>query len=130
MAGSRPQDMLDSQCKRLEIELKGVIEVLLDELKNLDTDRMSLEDAVELSAYGRMVEAEFITLGVGAPEWLPIRLKELRREIRTRRQDLLDKRLREAKNRLQALKPTEERRAETQAAIDRMEAEAAQLATQ
>jgi len=55
------------------------------------------------------------------PEWLDTRIKELSREIKSRTADMLEKRLREAKARREALKPATERREEVDAEIKRLE---------
>lgn len=96
---------------------------MLDRLRSFDIDRMDLEEAIALSAFGRAMRAEYEVLQADAPEWLDNRLRELRREIRTRQQDSLEKRIREAKARLQALKPAEQRRAELAAEIEKLEAQ-------
>ena len=96
---------------------------MLDRLRSFDIDRMDLEEAIALSAFGRAMRAEYEALQADAPEWLDNRLRELRREIRTRQQDSLEKRIREAKARLQALKPAEQRRAELAAEIEKLEAQ-------
>jgi hypothetical protein len=95
---------------------------MLEELRRLDTDRIDLEQAVALSCFGRQVQAEFTTLNIEEPEWIGTRLRELRREIRTRQQDAIDKRLREAKLRLSSLASPDEKRAKLQAEIEKLEA--------
>lgn len=91
-------------------------------LKNLNADRLDLDELVGLSAFGRNFQAEFTQLNVEEPEWLGPALRELRREITTRNQDSVDKRLRQLRARQQALKPAAERRTEIEAEIARLEA--------
>ncbi len=95
---------------------------MLEQLKNLDLDRIGIEDAVELSSQGRQIQTEFEALNVEQPAWLATRLRELRREIRVQQQDRIEKQLREAKARLEVLKPAEQKRTEVEAEIARLQA--------
>jgi hypothetical protein len=83
---------------------------MVDRLRNFDVDRLSLEELVELSAIGRFLTDEFEKTGVEVPEWLSINLKSLRREIKTKIADQVEKTLRDKRTRLASLMPTEERR--------------------
>lgn len=95
---------------------------MLAELKNLDVDRISLEEAVALSAFGKLLRSEFEVNQSEIPEWLSSRIKELSREIHARQADALEKRLRELKLRRESLKPAEKRRQETDDEIAALEA--------
>lgn len=94
---------------------------MFDQLKNLDIDRMDLDEAVALLAFGKAVRAEYDSVQVEVPEWVDARIRELKREIHARQADSRDKRLRELKARREALKPAEERRSEIDAEIKRLE---------
>lgn len=93
----------------------------ISQLKNLDTDRYDLDDLVALSAEGKALQAEYSALGVDEPEWLGSAVRSLTRDIRTRQADAIEKRLRQAKARVQALKPASERRAELEAEIAKLQ---------
>jgi len=95
---------------------------MLNELRNLNTDRMDLDQAIALSAYGRQLESEFASLESPTPEWLTSNLKQLRREIADRMRDELTRRLTEAKSRREALTPAEEKRAALDKEIEALSA--------
>lgn len=82
----------------------------LDELKNLDAKRASLEELVEISAQARIVQAEFIILGVEAPEWIGLSVASLLREITLRTADAREAKLRNLKSQRAALATTQEKR--------------------
>jgi DNA repair exonuclease SbcCD ATPase subunit len=94
----------------------------LDDLRGLDLQRPNLEELIFLSAAATIMRAEFDKLGVDSPEWLDTRARELRREIRTRQQDAIDKRTREIRSRLDALKTPSEKRAELEAELEKLTA--------
>ena len=89
----------------------------ISQLKQLDCDRYDIDELVALSAEGKALQAEYASLGVDEPEWLGAAVRSLSRDVRTRQADAVEKRLRQAKARLQALKPQAERRAELEAEI-------------
>jgi hypothetical protein len=96
-------------------------EGMIEKLKNFDVERMSVEELVGLSAVGRIVRSEFEANGVEVPDWLDVNCKTIRREIKSRQADALEKSLREKKARLAALMPTEEKRATLKAEIEALE---------
>ena len=89
----------------------------ISQLKTLDTDRYDLDELVALSAEGKSLQTEYRGLGVDEPEWLGSAVRSLARDIRVRQADAIEKRLRQAKARVQALKPASERRAELEKEI-------------
>ena len=97
---------------------------MLDRLRNLDVERLDVDEMVALSLFARDLAEEYKTLGLDAPEWLDVRSTEVRREISTRRADLRDKRIRELRASLSALKTKEERKVELHAELERLEAAA------
>lgn len=94
---------------------------MLDRLRSFDVDRMDMEEAVSLSAFGRALRTEYDVLQEMPPDWLDNRLKELRRMIRSRQQDSLEKRLREARLRLSHLRTPDEKRADVEREIASLE---------
>jgi hypothetical protein len=92
----------------------------LEQLKNLDLQRPSLEELVYVSTLATVMHAEYEKLSVDVPEWLDTRSRELKREIRARQQDSVDKRVSEIKSRLDALKTPTEKRSELQAELDKL----------
>lgn len=95
--------------QRLQLEKRGEA-TMLDRLKTLNIDAMSLEEAIELSAFARSLQSEFAQQQVTVPEWLDSRMKELSREIKTRNADALEKRLRELKGKREGLEDANTRR--------------------
>jgi hypothetical protein len=95
---------------------------MLHDFETFDADRCSLEQLVTLAAFGRGLRAEHEALGIEEPEWVGSQLKAVRREVAARNADSIEKRIREKKSRLEALKPPEEKRAALQAEIDALEA--------
>lgn len=96
--------------------------LMLERLKNLDVERLDVDDLVALSAFGRQLTEEYKTLQIAAPEWLETRTAELKREIGTRTADIRAKRIREIKSRLAALKTTEEKKTDLAAELAALEA--------
>lgn len=83
---------------------------MLEALKNFDANRLDMEELVVLSAFGRSLETETSNLGMESPKWLEPRLRELRREIRTRTEDQIEKQIVENTANIERLKPAEEKR--------------------
>lgn len=95
---------------------------MLEQLKNLDVDRISLENAVALAAFGRALRDEYDHRGItDVPDWLTANLKKLGQEIQMRTADSIEKRLTEAKSRLDALIPASERRQQLKEEIAALE---------
>lgn len=87
---------------------------MLDQLKNQDLQRPNLEELVFMSTIATAMHAEFERLAVDVPAWLDDRTREIKREIRSRAQDAIDRRVSEIKSRLDALKTPTEKRQELQ----------------
>jgi len=88
---------------------------MLEKLRELNVDRLlSLDEAVNLSAFARALEAEYETLGLDQPEWLERSILNLREEIvkRTKAKDLADMKALEAE--LESYKTTNEKRNDAQ----------------
>jgi hypothetical protein len=107
-----------SMQKQLRKDKKSMLN--LTDLKNLDLQRPDLEELVFLSAVATTLHAAFEKEAVDVPEWLDSRIRELKREIRTRQQDAVDKRVREIKSRIDALKTPSEKRAELQGELAKL----------
>ncbi len=94
---------------------------MLNQLRTFNAESGSIEDAVALSAFARAFQEEFEKVGAEVPEWLPSKVKEIRREIRNRQQDAIEKQLADKKARLATYKTPQEKRAETEEEIKRLE---------
>ena len=88
---------------------------MLERLRNLNIDRIDIDDAVELSTFGKLAAATYESYSVPTPGWLKDSLTALDGEIRSRRRDMLLARQKEVANRLGSLKTREEKRAELEA---------------
>ena len=92
------------------------------QLKNLNEDGLSLEQALDLYAHCGALQGAYETFGVEFPEWLSEAGKTLKRTIRGMVRDRLRADLARAKARKESLAtPTEQRRA-VNAEIERLEA--------
>jgi len=89
----------------------------LQTLKGMDVQRPDLEELVFMASIATSLHSEFERQNTDVPEWLDARRRELTREIRTRQQDAQDKRVREIRSRLDALKTPSEKRAELEAEL-------------
>lgn len=96
---------------------------MLDKLRNFDAERNTdVDEMVALSAFARGLAAEYTTLALDAPEWLETQQKAVANEINSRLADMRAKRIREVRARLATLKTAEEKRAELNAELERLEA--------
>jgi hypothetical protein len=95
---------------------------IIEALKQFNVDRLDLEGLIEASALGRVLQDEVAKLGMEEPEWLTHCTKEVRREIKLRTQDQMEKLLKEKISRLEALKPPEQRREDLTKEIEELKA--------
>lgn len=90
---------------------------MLDKLKSFDVQSVSMDELVMLSAVGTILVQEFLAYGIEQPKWLDPKIKTLRREVRARNQDHLEKRILELKSRRETLLSTSERKKQLDAEI-------------
>lgn len=100
---------------------RGLNMTTLERLKSLAIEGLDLDEAVHLSMVAGQLREHYGNLQLESPDWLDTRIRELRREIKTRTADALEKRLKEAKARFESLKPASERRDEAAAEIKKLE---------
>lgn len=96
--------------------------MLIDILKKFDADIFDVDQLIELSALATVVQNEYRGLNVDEPEWLAGSARSIRREIRARQADRIEKMIREKKSRLEALMPAEDKRKALQAEIENLQA--------
>ena len=82
----------------------------IDALKTFSADRLSLDELLMLRATARVLRSEYGTQVIPAPEWLEDAERRLNRELYLRRQDELEKQLREARNARAAIATPDEKR--------------------
>jgi hypothetical protein len=88
---------------------------LLERLRNLNIDRIDIDDAIELVTFGRVAETTYSGYQVPTPAWLKDSITALDGEIKSRRRDMLLARQKEIAARLSALKTRDEKKAELEA---------------
>lgn len=84
---------------------------MMDQLRNLNMDRIDMDDAVALLAFGRTVVKTYEENSLETPEWLKESIAQLEREVKARRRDNLERALKNARARRDSLKTAEEKRA-------------------
>ena len=102
--------------------------IFLAQLKTFNENACDLEELVVLLTFGNQLRDTFEAVSVEIPEWLDGQLRKLKREIRSRQADSIDKVIREKEARLEALKPAEKKRAELAAEIKKLKAKQAEVA--
>lgn len=97
---------------------------MFEQLKNLNLDRMELDEAIGLYAYGKHLQGTYAEFSIDPPSWLTINLKSLSREIQSRDADRKEKLLSELRSRRDALRTPDEKRKELDEKIAALEAAA------
>lgn len=95
---------------------------LLERICSLNENTIDLDDAIEMSAMGKVLVDTYTSFKMVAPSQLTDALASLNRLIEQKRNDLLRAKMRDLQGKRAALRTTEEKRAE----LDR-ELEALQL---
>lgn len=95
---------------------------MLNELKNLNLDRYDEEGIVALLAFGENLAETYKKNDLEAPDWLAEKLTSLRKEIVSRRRDNIERALKNAKARREALRTAEEKRNDLDKSIAALEA--------
>lgn len=93
---------------------------MFEKLRHLDLDRLDVDEAVALVAYGEVLQAAYASRGLETPQWLNDNVRELNREIRNRHRDNLEKAKRETEAQLETLKSRDERREDLKSKLDRL----------
>lgn len=96
--------------------------MMLERLKNLDTDGPDMDDLVELAAFADSLQATYTRLEVEPPSWLETRVRALHKEIKIRESDRLEKALLDLESQGAADLTAEERRASRKEQIDKLKA--------
>ena len=84
-------------------------------LKRFDVDTTSFDDLIALSAFAKVLHAEYEALKTPVPEWLTDAMKSLTRAIAAKQKDAIEKRLKEVRATKATLKTAAERRADLEA---------------
>lgn len=97
-------------------------QMLINQLKGFVADRLDLDELVSLYAFAGYMARTYEELTIKAPEWLPVKTKEVKREIERRTQDERERKLAELKARRAALATPDEKRTKLDAEIAALEA--------
>lgn len=95
---------------------------MLQDFKTFNKERLDTTELVALAAYGRTLQAEFVTQQVDVPEFVKDQNASLSREIQARIADAKAARVKSIKTTLHSLKTASERRAELEAELAALEA--------
>lgn len=98
---------------------------MLQQLRNLNVDRIDLDEAISLEAFAGLVRDGYVSRSLPVPEWLEDSMRLLGKEIVTRRGEMLEKRRRELRARLEAEMTATERRAKLRKELDEIETQIA-----
>jgi hypothetical protein len=90
---------------------------MLEKLKVLSLDRMSVDEGVELLTVGRQAASTYDALGLPKPEWLTKAVTDLEVDLNRRREDLLQAEISRLLNRKAALRTRDEERADIDAQL-------------
>lgn len=90
---------------------------MLEKLKNLNVDRLDIEEAVALATWGRATQNGYTHYQVPAPKWLGDAIDTLDVEINRRRREMLLARKAELEANLTQLRTREERKADAQSEL-------------
>lgn len=83
----------------------------LETLKHLDVERLDFDELIALSAFAKLLRAEYESASE-VPEWLDDAGRSLKRDLQARQADATEKRLRELKARRETLKTPDQKRAD------------------
>ena len=90
-------------------------------LRNLNLNRMSVDEAIYLLGDAKAFRDNYAGFAIEVPEWLNDAISSLEKDVRARRRDELERRLKEAVARRASLRTAEEKRTATDEEIKRLE---------
>lgn len=96
---------------------------MLQAFKNLQLDRLDVDDAIALFAFGQGLADTYAAHDVDKPEWLGTNLEALSAEIKQRVRDTRKAKLKAAEARMETFKTPSERKAATAAEIKKLKAQ-------
>lgn len=88
--------------------------------KTFDANRTSMEELLALDAFGHGLRESYERNGIEKPGFVDVQLKTLKREIRSRNADALEKRKNEIQRSLDALKTPSQKKTELQAEFKKL----------
>lgn len=94
---------------------------MFDQLRRYSADQFQLDELVALEVFGRQMRQGYESRQIEAPVWLDDTLRAISSEIAVKARDQLQLRLKEAKARLAVNMSRDERKAQAQADVERLE---------
>jgi hypothetical protein len=91
---------------------------MLSQLKNLNLERLALDDALAIYAFGKLLQSEYDAFQVDTPEWLTENMASLKREIQDRVRDELLRGIKLDEAQVESYKSAADKRKEAQRRID------------
>lgn len=98
---------------------------MLTQLKNLNVDRMGLDEALALYAFGKTLQLEYDAFQIDTPAWLTENMATLKRDVQGRVRDELLRKIQMDEAALETLKTQAEKRKETAARLEERRAKLA-----
>jgi hypothetical protein len=96
---------------------------MLTRLKNINIDATQLDEFVELSVYGGLLQAEYEKHSLAVPEWLTDARRTVATELRRKAADVKELRRKEIVQQLDALQGKEERRKKLEEELGKLNAD-------
>lgn len=94
----------------------------VSDLKAVNYDKIDVDEAVALLGFGNMMQSQYRSSGLEVPEWLKDSVSSLEKDVARRKRDSLERALKSALARRDALKTADEKRREAEADIARINA--------
>lgn len=98
---------------------------MLQSLLNVNVDRLDIDEAVALLAFGKMVSAEYGSHNIQCPDKITDAVNVLAKDVEARRKDYLQRRLKELRAQKETLKTVSEKRNDVEKELQKLEAELA-----
>lgn len=93
----------------------------LADVQKVQIEAITLDDAITLLAVLKATKVEYGAQGIPAPEWFDARLDQVEREVQSRKRDYLLAALKAAQSRVAATKSREQRQADAQSEVERLQ---------
>jgi hypothetical protein len=109
--GPTNEELIESYKEKQKMNTKIVT------ARSIQTERLTTDELVALSANLRATEAEYPLFGLPVPEWVGDSRREVTRELKTRVEDAKRRRAKEIEASLEAVKTRVERKAALEAEL-------------
>jgi len=103
---------------------------MLEALRNLNLDRVELDDGVALLAVGESLGKTYTDNQLETPEWVTDKVAILRQWVKDRSRDNLDREIKLAEQKRSELRTAEEKRGDLDSRIERLKAKRSGLVSE